>query len=59
MTSVTKEFKATKNEVLAALVYAFVDGKDWYLGPMSQDELSRAEAIARERYRNDAWTRSR
>lgn len=59
MTSVSKESTATKDQVLAALVYAFVEGKDWYLGQMSQDELSRAEAIAQERYRNDAWTRSR
>jgi lipoate-protein ligase A len=59
MTAVSKESKATKNEVLAALVYAFAEGKDWYLGPMSQDEMSRAEAIAHERYGNDTWTRSR
>ena len=59
VTSVSKESKATKNEVLAALVYAFAEGKDWYLGPMSQDELSRADAIANERYGGDAWTRSR
>jgi len=59
VTSVSKESKATKNEVLAALVYAFAEGKDWYLGPMSQDELSRAESISSERYGSEAWTRSR
>jgi lipoate-protein ligase A len=59
VTSISRESKATKNEVLAALVYAFAEGKDWYLGPMSQDELARAESIANERYGNDAWTRSR
>ena len=59
VTSVSKESKATKNEVLAALVYAFAEGKDWYLGPMSQDELSRAESISSERYGSDTWTRSR
>jgi lipoate-protein ligase A len=59
VTSVAKESKATKNEVLAALVYAFAEGKDWYLGQMSQDELARAETIAVERYGSDAWTRSR
>ncbi len=59
VTSVSRESKATKNEVLAALVFAFVEGKDWYLGPMSQDELARAEAIANERYGNEEWTRSR
>ncbi|MGD0818526.1 MAG: biotin/lipoate A/B protein ligase family protein [Methanomassiliicoccales archaeon] len=58
VTSVSKESTSTKNEVLAALVYAFAEGKDWYLGAMSQDELSRSEAIAHERYGNDAWTRS-
>ena len=59
VTSVSKESKATKNEVLAALVYAFAEGKDWYLGPMSQDELSSAESISSERYGSDTWTRSR
>jgi lipoate---protein ligase len=59
VTSVSNESKATKNDVLAAMVYAFADGKDWYLGTMSQDELSRAEAIAHDRYGNDKWTRSR
>jgi lipoate---protein ligase len=59
VTSVSAESKATKNEVLAALVYTFAEGKDWYLGSMSQDELSRAEAIADERYGSDAWNRSR
>jgi lipoate-protein ligase A len=59
VTSVSKESKATKNEVLAALVYAFAEGKDWYLGPMSQDELSRAESISSERYGSDTWTSSR
>jgi len=59
VTSVSKQSKASKNEVLAALVYAFAEGKDWYLGALSQDESARAEAIANERYGNDAWTRSR
>jgi lipoate---protein ligase len=59
VTSVSQESKASKNDVLAALVYAFADGKDWYLGALSQDELARSEAIANERYGNDAWTRSR
>ena len=59
VTSVSKESKASKNEVLAALVYAFAEGKDWYLGALSQDELARAGAIADERYGSDAWTRSR
>jgi lipoate---protein ligase len=59
VTSVVNESKATKNETLAALVYAFAEGKDWYLGTMSQDELTRADAIASERYGNDVWTRSR
>lgn len=59
VTSVSKESTSTKNEVLAALVYAFAEGKDWYLGALSQDEQSRSETIAHERYGNDAWTRSR
>jgi len=59
VTSVSKESKASKNEVLAALVYAFAEGKDWYLGALSQDELARAGAIADERYGSDVWTRSR
>ncbi len=59
VTSVSRESKATKNEVLAALVYSFAEGKDWYLGALSQDELARAAAIAQERYGSDAWTRSR
>lgn len=59
VTSVSRESKATKNEVLAALVYSFAEGKDWYLGTMSQDELARSAAIAQERYGSDAWTRSR
>ena len=59
ITSLSEGSKVTKNEVLAALVYTFAEGKDWYLGALSQDELSRAEAIASERYGNDDWTRSR
>jgi lipoate-protein ligase A len=59
VTSVSRESKATKNDILAALASAFAEGKDWYLGPLTQDELSRAEAIANERYGNDTWTRSR
>ena len=59
VTSVSAVSEATKNEVLAALVYAFAEGKVWYLGQLSQDEIARAEAIALERYGNDAWTRSR
>ncbi len=59
VTSVSRESKASKNEVLAALVYSFAEGKDWYLGAMSQDELARSAAIAQERYASDAWTRSR
>jgi lipoate-protein ligase A len=59
VTSVSSLSKATKNEVLAALVYSFAEGKDWYLGQLSQDEIARAEAIALERYGNDVWTRSR
>ena len=59
VTSVSKGSKASKNDLLAALVYAFADGKDWYLGTLSQDELARAGAIADERYGSDAWTRSR
>jgi len=59
VTSVSKESNATRNEVLTALVYAFAEGKDWYLGRMSQDEFSRSDAIVRERYGNDEWTHAR
>ncbi|OPY31959.1 MAG: Lipoate-protein ligase A subunit 1 [Methanomassiliicoccales archaeon PtaU1.Bin124] len=48
-----------KEELLLALVGAFIDGKEWYLGELGRDEEARADVIASMRYANNDWNLSR
>jgi lipoate-protein ligase A len=55
ITSLEQHSSAGRQELLLALAEAFLRGKEWYPGELTQDEAARAEAISYERYLSDAW----
>jgi lipoate-protein ligase A len=54
VSSVSQESDAAFDEVQDALKAAFLDGKDVYKQPWTDDEMRSANALAKK-YRNDAW----
>jgi len=59
VTSVREQKKVPWEYVAAAMANAFIMNREWYAGDLTQDELARAEVIARMRYANDEWTLER
>jgi lipoate-protein ligase A len=59
VTALTRHSKASKDELLAALVKAFCADKDVIMSSMSLEEAYRAGELVRSRYANDEWNFSR
>lgn len=57
VTSVREQKKMPWEFAVAAMVNAFILNKQWYMGDLTMDELTRAELISRDRYSNEDWTR--
>ncbi|MBI0581554.1 MAG: lipoate--protein ligase family protein, partial [Methanomassiliicoccales archaeon] len=56
VTSVREQKKVPWEYATAAMANAFIMNRQWYSGDLTQDELARAELIAKARYANDEWT---
>lgn len=56
VTSVREHRKVPWDYVVAAMVNAFIMNREWYVGDLTQDELARAEVIAKLRYADPRWT---
>lgn len=59
VTSVRRESTASKERVQRALIASFTRGLEWERGSWSQEELSRANELVRERYSRDEWNLKR
>lgn len=59
VTSVDAQCGAGKDELYRALVKGFTEGKDFKEGALTEEELSRAGALASARYRSAEWNRMR
>lgn len=59
VTCILNHIDVPRHLVMRALRVAFTCGKDWEMGALSEEEISRARRLAAERYENDEWTYSR
>ena len=59
VTSVSKHSSASMEELAEALQKGFTKGKEFELGKLTNEELARAEELARTIYASDAWNFSR
>ncbi|MCG7844497.1 MAG: lipoate--protein ligase family protein [Methanomassiliicoccales archaeon] len=59
VTCVREQKKVPWEYMVAAITNAFIMNKQWYLGDLTVDEMSRAELIGRQRYVNPEWTNDR
>jgi lipoate-protein ligase A len=57
--AVSEITSVTRAELLASLQRSFCRWKEWYEQPPGPRETARAVELARERYADPAWTRSR
>lgn len=55
VTSVKAHSSATKTETYKALVKGFLDGKDFWEGTLTNEELKRAKELAEIKYSEDYW----
>ncbi len=59
VTSVREQKKVPWEYFTAAMANAFILNKEWYIGDLTADELTRAELIQRQRYGSEEWTNER
>ncbi len=55
VTSVSEQKEVSKNDLYKALLEGFTKGKDTYEALLTDDEIARAEELAKERYGSKEW----
>lgn len=54
---ITDHTDHSREQVVEALIKSFVEDKDWEKDSLSEDEISKAEKLAEEKFRSEEWNK--